>query len=271
MVRFSPGPHALAASAYYPAGQFTNSTTNRFSVLATNNVVDQYDAAGYVTNRVFANGKTQFLTWDAAGRLVGLTQWDNSTNGFFWTAIYDPAGRRVRTIEVPVVNGYTNVVGTLTEDAYFDPQVEFEEVGVGVNGRRTWEVLGPDLDGAYGSFQGVGGLEATVRESDGATTPVLNDYFGNVLAGISGGSVELRAGGRLRPGTGLPCLGANHRNGAGGYAGVAEPADGSGWLLSSGRAGVRSVGRPFPESGPLGSRREHGSVQLLPGRPGEPV
>jgi hypothetical protein len=58
--------------------------------------------------------------------------------------------------------------------------------GVGINGQRTWKVLGPDLGGQYGSLQGVGGLEATVRESDGLTIPVINDYLGNVLATISG-------------------------------------------------------------------------------------
>ncbi|HVU09418.1 MAG TPA: HYD1 signature containing ADP-ribosyltransferase family protein [Verrucomicrobiae bacterium] len=182
----SPGSHSLSASAYYPAGQFGMSVTNNFTVLGANNVTDYYDGAGFVTNRIFASGKTQALTWDAAGRLVALTQWNNSTNGFFWAAIYDSLGRRLRTTYVPVVNGYTNTAGTLTLDSYFDPQVEFEEVGVAVNGQRTWKVLGPDLDGHYGSLHGVGGLEATVRESDGLTTPVLNDYFGNVLATISG-------------------------------------------------------------------------------------
>ena len=194
----SPGSHSLAASAYYPTGQFTMTVTNAFSVLGTNNVTDVYDASGNVTNRIFASGKTQALAWDAAGRLVSLTQWNNPTNGFFWTAIYDATGRRLRTIEVPVVNGYTNYVGTLTLDSYFDPQVEFEEVGVAVNGQRTWKVLGPDLDGHYGGLHGVGGLEATVRESDGLTTPVLNDYFGNVLATISGSTTSwnpVRVGG----------------------------------------------------------------------------
>ncbi len=145
---------------------------------------------GYVTNRLFASGKTQSLKWDAAGHLLSLTQRDNPTNGFNWTAIYDALGRRLRTIQVPVVNGVTNSVMTLTLDSYFDPQVEFEELAVAVNGLRTWKVMGPDLDGHYGSMQGVGGLEATVRESDLFTTPVLNDYFGNVVATISGGAAN---------------------------------------------------------------------------------
>ena len=88
---------------------------------------------------------------------------------------------------MPVVNGYTNSVMTLTLDSYFDPQVEFEDVGVGVNGQQTWKVLGPDLDGHFGRMQGVGGLEATVQQSTGLTTPVLNDFFGNVLATVFDG------------------------------------------------------------------------------------
>ena len=64
--------------------------------------------------------------------------------------------------------------------------VKFQELAVGVNGQRTWKVMGPDLNGHYGGLNGVGGLEATIRESDGTVTPVLNDFFGNVLATISG-------------------------------------------------------------------------------------
>jgi len=61
----------------------------------------------------------------------------------------------------------------------------------GTNGQQRWKLLGPDLDGHYGSLQGVGGLEATVQSvgSQTLTTPVLNDYGGNVLAVISGTSV----------------------------------------------------------------------------------
>jgi YD repeat-containing protein len=90
----SPGVHSLSASAYYPAGEFTLGVTNTFSVLGTNNVTDTYDLAGNVTNRVFASGKTQSLTWDASGRLVGVTQWNNPTNGFFWTATRGSGLRR---------------------------------------------------------------------------------------------------------------------------------------------------------------------------------
>src|SRR5580704_7099949 len=68
----------------------------------------------------------------------------------------------------------------------YDPQVEFLEIGVSVNGTKAWKVYGPDMDGVFGSFQGTGGLEATVLDSGGAATGVLNDYFGNGVATITG-------------------------------------------------------------------------------------
>jgi RHS repeat-associated protein len=53
----------------------------------------------------------------------------------------------------------------------------------------TWKVYGPDLNGSYGGLQGTGGLEATILDSNGTATGVLNDYFGNAVATVSGGSV----------------------------------------------------------------------------------
>jgi RHS repeat-associated protein len=186
----APGSHTLAATANYAVGQFAATATSAFSIVGTNNALDYFDAAGNVTNRVFASGKTQVLTWDGWGRLVGVVEQDTPTNGFNWTAVYDGLGRRLRTTQTPVVNGVTNAAVMVTLDSFFDPLVEFEELGVAVNGARTWKVMGPDLNGRYGGMQGVGGLEATVRESDGTVTPVLDDYFGNVLATISGTAVN---------------------------------------------------------------------------------
>jgi RHS repeat-associated protein len=185
-----PGNHTLAASAVYAGSSTGSAVTNSFTVVGTNTVIDYYDGAGNLTNRVFANGKIQFLVWDGFGRLVSVVQRDNPTNGFNWTAIYDCLGRRLRTIQTPVINGVTNNGLTLTLDSYYDPQVEYQELAVAVNGQRTWKVMGPDINGRYGGVQGVGGLEATVRESDGLTTPVLNDYFGNVLATFSSSTVN---------------------------------------------------------------------------------
>ena len=179
------GVHTLAATGYYPAGQFSSTATSTFNVVGTNTVTDSYDGAGNLISRVFAGQKTQKLTWDGLGRLVGVVQRDNSNNGFNWSATYDGLGRRLGTVNTPVVNGQANSAVTLTIDSFYDPRVEFQELGVAVNGQRTWKVMGPDLNGRYGGMQGVGGLEATICESSGLMTGALNDYFGNVLATIN--------------------------------------------------------------------------------------
>jgi hypothetical protein len=45
-------------------------------------------------------------------------------------------------------------------DSWFDPLVEFLEVGVVVNdGYPAIKTYGPDANGVYGGFNGVGGLE----------------------------------------------------------------------------------------------------------------
>ncbi len=41
----------------------------------------------------------------------------------------------------------------------YDPQVEFLEIGVSVNGAKAWKVYGPDINEVYGGLQGTGGLE----------------------------------------------------------------------------------------------------------------
>ena len=61
----------------------------------------------------------------------------------------------------------------------------------------------------YGGLQGTGGLGATVDEGGGNMTPVISDYFGNVVAGLAAGSVNwnvpLSSYG-VMPGYSLPTL-----------------------------------------------------------------
>jgi hypothetical protein len=76
-----------------------------------------------------------------------------------------------------------------TIDSWYDPQVEFLEVAAAVNGERTWKVYGPDVTGRYGGAQGIGGLESTVKERDGTITGLINDYYGNAVATVSGSTV----------------------------------------------------------------------------------
>jgi RHS repeat-associated protein len=182
-LNLAPGAHTLKATGHYPAGDFSKTATSTFSVNADGAVTNAYDGAGNVTNRAFASGKTQALKWDAAGRLVMVIQRDNPTNGFDWAAIYDGLGRRLRTLQTNLVNNVKQ--SPQTNDSYFDPQVEFGEIAMAVNGFKVWKVVGPDVDGRFGSMQGVGGLENTITDAgNGTNYPVICDYFGNASATI---------------------------------------------------------------------------------------
>lgn len=184
---FGSGSHTLRATAYHPLGRTNASATNVFIAVGVTNINSGYDAVGNLITRTFSDGRVQTLSWDALGRLMQVSQRDAQTNGFDWTAVYDALGRRLQTVNTPISNNVAQTSTTI--DSWYDPQVEFLEIGVAVNGARTWKVNGPDLNGGYGASQGVGGLEATVRESDGYVTPILNDSFGNVVATVYSGQV----------------------------------------------------------------------------------
>ena len=64
---------------------------------------------------------------------------------------------------------------------YYDPQVEFLELGVTVAGKTTWKICGPDLNGVYGGLNGTGGFDAIVPGPD-FFCPTLNDARGNLHA-----------------------------------------------------------------------------------------
>jgi len=150
----------------------------------TGNVANSYDAEGNVILRSWTGG-AQGLFWDAQGRLIKVSQRDGSNNGYDWVAVYDGLGRRVMTANQPIVNNAASGSATFVNSIY-DPQVEFLEIGVSVNGAKAWKVYGPDMNERLGGMQGTGGLEATVFDSGGTATGILNDGFGNGLATITG-------------------------------------------------------------------------------------
>jgi RHS repeat-associated protein len=171
-----------------------------------------YDAAGNVTTRTLATGVAQTLTWDGLGRLVKVQQRDGSNNGYNWTALYDGLGRRLQTVQQPVTGG-TASGSPLTLGSFFDPQVEFLELGVAINGARTWKVYGPGLNGTYAAQQGLGSLQAVIDEQGGTVTSLFNDAFGNVQAlagaGISWSTASFGGYGVL-PGSTAPAIDTSH-------------------------------------------------------------
>ncbi len=180
-----PGSHTLAMDAIHPSGKYTSSTTNTFTVGGSKAAItSDYDAAGNVTSRTWADGRVQTLTWDAQGQLAKVALRDSANLGYDWSAVYDGKGRRLRTSRQQVVAGSPNGPPLVTTSVY-DPEVEFLEIGVAVNGVKTWKVYGPDLDGSLGSLNGTGGLEAVVMDADGATKGVVSDTSGHVVATVA--------------------------------------------------------------------------------------
>ena len=182
---FGPGSHSLVATATHLSGLVTAATTNAFTASTTNALTEAYDGIGNVTNRTLPGGRVQTLGWDPLGRLVSITERVDTATNWTWTATYDPFSRRLSSTYRPLtINDPPSTI-----HQFYDPQVEFLEIGVSLNGVRTWKIHGPDLNGRYGGLMGVGGLEATVRESDSFTTGLVSDVFGNGVATILGGAV----------------------------------------------------------------------------------
>lgn len=196
-----PGAHQLIVSAKHPSGQFTTNASVWFTnSVASERVTDAFDGAGYVTQRIWKSpsgttNRTQNLSWDARGRLVKATERDASTNGYDWLATYDPFGRRVQARTFIVTNGVT-LTAAKTALPFFDPLVEFLELGVNVDGQTTWKIYGPDLNGAYGGLNGTGGLDA-VAPGLNAFNPTISDARGNVLGAVTNGIAVNWTGARV--------------------------------------------------------------------------
>jgi RHS repeat-associated protein len=218
-----PGSHTLKLFALHPSGQFIAYATNTFMASgAADTLQDQYDGNGNINRRVWISSggqtnRTQVLTWDSFNRLVKVVGRDSLTNGFDFVSVYDGLGRRLRTVCTLVVSNApltspSDAVSTV--DSWYDPQVEFLEVGVSVNGLNSIKTYGPDANGTYGGLNGVGGYETDTPVGQLPQCSAVQDYFGNVLACIENGTVNWR-GTRLNsygpvPGYQSPALSPNN-------------------------------------------------------------
>lgn len=187
-MELTPGAHQLTATARHPSGQFTTNAAVWFTnnASAPDRTEDSYDLSGNVTRRIWrsasgATNRTQTLSWDGRGRLYKVVERDGQTNGFDWTPVYDPLGRKLRTVEIPVTNNVSLTAQALVIEQYFDPQVRFMAMGVSVAGKTTWKLMGPDMDGSYGGLQGRGGFDAIIPGPE-LFCPTISDARGNVLA-----------------------------------------------------------------------------------------
>ena len=111
----------------------------------------------------------------------------------------------------------------------------------------SWKVYGPDMSGAYGGLQGLGGLEAVIG-SDGVTRGMVSDWFGNTVGHIAapGGAMSWSGAQFLAwgaaPGWGTPPLdGTKPMHELLGYRGLTV--DPTGYVQQGLRAYDPQVGR----------------------------
>ena len=104
----------------------------------------------------------------------------------FTTPTYDGLNRRISTTSVLVTNGVALSTAPTTINSYYDPQVEFLELGVNYGSTTEWKLYGPDLHGVYGGMNGVGGLDA-VSPILNLFQPTVSDFRGNILGVITNG------------------------------------------------------------------------------------
>ncbi len=206
-VELTQGAHQLKVSALHPSGFFTAYATNSFTNSIPYQVTaDSYDGSGNITNRVWRNAsgatnRTQTLSWDAKGRLRLVTERNANNYGFNWTAVYDGLNRRIATTTILVSNGVPSTITPQVLSSYYDPQVEFLELGVLLSAapaveflepgtspgvQTIWKLYGPDLNGTYGGRNGTGGLEG-ISPYLNSFYPVISDARGNVLAEVTNG------------------------------------------------------------------------------------
>ncbi|MDF3056316.1 MAG: hypothetical protein K0R17_531 [Rariglobus sp.] len=191
------GSYELQARAVKRDGSMVSAAAvSRFQVTAdaADRIYTDYDASGYASQRAWTSGRNQSLTWDVLGRLLSIEDFGDGQPGRLWTAIYDAGGRRIETRSDSLTEIGAVVAGTrVTEKSLYDPQVEFLELAVNIGsasnpGETFWKIYGPDLNGGYGSLQGIGGLEAAIRESDHQINAVISDTWGHGVASIAGAS-----------------------------------------------------------------------------------
>ena len=168
-----PGSYSLTAVATHPSGWVPQGVNHQFTVAPrAETVANTYDAMGNVQTRTWSTGKVQSFAWDAQGRLSSVYQTGGTPAS--WWAVYDGLGRRI----------YTQVNGAFATRSVYDPEVEFLELGLQINGAQAWEIYGPDMSGSYGGMQELGGLEAVIG-TDGVTRGIINDWWGNTVGYVA--------------------------------------------------------------------------------------
>ena len=124
---------------------------------------------------VISQGQREF-EWDPWGRLLKVTD-----PTFTWEASYDALGRRLETRHTP-----TNSSTVRTTNLY-DPEEEFQEIGVKQGEKTYWKLYGPNsLDAILDEtetpifliYNALNELVATITEQETYDTPQICSSYG---------------------------------------------------------------------------------------------
>ncbi len=138
-----------------PFGKIINETIHGQDLLS------EYDAAGQLTSQ---NEKE--FEWDPWGRLTKVSCLDYS-----WEASYDAFGRRLQTQYTPQDSS------PLISTSFYDPEEEFQEIGVQVNDKTFWKIYGNDT------------CEAVIDDHGNSIT-LFHNALGQLSSVCSQGEIE---------------------------------------------------------------------------------
>ncbi len=156
-VRTSAPEHVILSSGLDPFGKILQET------LQGKTCSTIYDAIGQTLSRTTKDGKEQF-EWDAWGNLIAI-----SSPGYTWKASYDALGRRLQTTFTKKGLLWNTTAKTTS---LFDPEHEFQEIGVKLNDKTFWKLYGPTSCDA-------------IVDSQGNAITLFHDGLGNLKALIS--------------------------------------------------------------------------------------
>lgn len=125
-----------------------------------------YDAAGQVVSR--SSDEKQNFKWDPWGNLIEII-----TKAYTWKASYDALGRRLQTAYTPEDSAYffRTKKKTLITTSFYDPEKEFDEIGVNVEGKTFWKLNGNKNC-------------ETIIDDEGNSISLIYDTLGKLIAAI---------------------------------------------------------------------------------------
>ena len=155
-IRTSAPNHQIEPTGLDPFGQVVSEKVNGRTIHTS------YNFAGQTILRKTLEGDEHF-EWNPWGNLISV-----STPSTAWQASYDALGRRIQTSYAlkPSPSSPLNKVTSL-----FDPEHEFQEIGVKLNNMTFWKLYGSSLD--------------AITNDEGETLSLFHDALGNLSAVIS--------------------------------------------------------------------------------------